>query len=473
MISGRLLLILLCVMFSGIPVSTPTAELPKARRVDGYRGIWFDLGQANDYGSKYSGGLGTYTAKHRPLALYAPKANKTFFVYGGTPAADQRSLLAMVSYYDHETHQVPKPVVVHDKTPVNDPHDNPSLSLDAEGRLWVFVSGRGRARPGFIYRSTEPYSIDGFERIAEEEFTYPQPWYVDGKGFLFMFTKYTAGRELYWKTSDASGTNWTEDKKLAGMGGHYQMSQEHKGTIATAFNMHPGSVDERTNLYYLETRDFGASWETVDGRVVETPVSDPASPALVRDYLAENLLVYVKDINFDAQDRPVLLYLTSLNHQAGPRGDPRTWTVAHWEDGAWQFHEITTSTHNYDMGSLYIQEGGLWRVIAPTEPGPHRWGAGGEVAIWRSEDEGRTWTQEHSVTQNSPRNHGYVRRPENAHPEFYAFWADGHPDTLTPSHLFFTDKTGSRVWQLPYEMTGDFATPQEVNRDDPKASSPR
>ena len=45
---------------------------------DGYRGIWFTLGQFSEYGDKYSGGLGTYTAKHVPLAVYSKEANKTF-----------------------------------------------------------------------------------------------------------------------------------------------------------------------------------------------------------------------------------------------------------------------------------------------------------------------------------------------------------------------------------------------------------
>jgi hypothetical protein len=35
-------------------------------KIDGYKGIWFSLGQFSEYGDKYSGGLGTYTAKHRP-----------------------------------------------------------------------------------------------------------------------------------------------------------------------------------------------------------------------------------------------------------------------------------------------------------------------------------------------------------------------------------------------------------------------
>ena len=80
---------------------------------DGYYGIWFTLGQfapsgdeQSPYGDKYSGGLGTYTAKHCPLAIYDDIVGKTFFVYGG--ARDEgRHLLAMIGAYDHGTHRRP------------------------------------------------------------------------------------------------------------------------------------------------------------------------------------------------------------------------------------------------------------------------------------------------------------------------------------------------------------------------------
>ena len=133
---------------------------------DGYRGIWFTLGQRTPYGDKYSGGLGTYTANHVPMAIYAKEANKTFFVYGGAKQG-KRYLLNMIAYYDHARGVVPRPTIVHDKKGVDDPHDNPSLCLDPQGHLWVFVSGRARARPGFIYRSTKPYSIEQFEMISQ------------------------------------------------------------------------------------------------------------------------------------------------------------------------------------------------------------------------------------------------------------------------------------------------------------------
>ncbi|MDT8389117.1 MAG: BNR-4 repeat-containing protein [Lentisphaeria bacterium] len=429
-------------------------------RIDGYRGIWFDLGQKSEFGSKYSGGLGTYTAKHHPLAVYAPAVEKTFFVYGGTTEKDERHLLAMAAYYDHQTGQVPKPVVVHDKRDVDDPHDNPSIQIDGKGYLWVYVSGRGHKRPGHVYRSGEPYDIESFRHVSEREFTYPQPWWIEKRGFLFLFTKYTGVRELYWSVSDAEGGNWTQDRKLAGMGGHYQVSNEKDGKVITAFNMHPkGNVDQRTNLYFVQTDDGGKTWHTAAGEIVETPLTNPDCPALVRDYRSEKRLVYMKDIGFDGKGNPVILYLTSGSHQPGPKGAPRTWTIAHWTAGDWAFREITTSTHNYDMGSLYMEPDGTWRVIGPTEPGPRKHGTGGEIAVWCSQDEGKTWKKTREVTQNSPLNHGYVRRPRNAHPDFYGFWADGDPDTISESRLYFTNQAGTQIWCLPYDMEDDVAVP--------------
>ncbi len=442
---------------------SPAVETPQPVKIDGYRGIWFDLGQRSEYGSKYSGGLGTYTAKHHPLAVYAAEVEKTFFVYGGTTRSDQRHLLAMVSYFDHRRNLVPQPTVVHDKQGVNDPHDNPSLNLDEKGHLWIFVSGRGRHRPGFKYRSRKPYDIEAFERISEEEFTYPQPWWIEGAGFLHLFTKYTAGRELYWNTSSADGRSWSEARKLAGMGGHYQMSCESRGRVMTAFNMHPGgNVDKRTNLYFLQTEDRGETWRTVDGTPVSAPLTDPNCAALVRDYRSEGRLVYLKDLGFDLEGNPVLLYLTSGSHQPGPKADPRVWTIAHWKGGQWRFHEVTRSTHNYDMGSLYLEEDGTWRIIAPTEPGPQLYGTGGEMALWVSRDEGQSWRKVRNITTGSARNHCYARRPRNAHPDFYAFWADGNPEEFSESYLYFTNRSGTPVWQLPYDMPEAEAHPSPL-----------
>ncbi|MEO6315292.1 MAG: BNR-4 repeat-containing protein, partial [Chitinophagaceae bacterium] len=243
------------------------------KRADGYKGIWFTLGQFSAYGDKYSGGLGTYTSSHVPVAIYSAKANKTFFVYGGTTAENERHLLIMLSYYDHKTKQVPRPVIVYDKAGVDDPHDNASLSIDENGFIWVFVSGRNTSRPGILLKSKTPFAIgDGFEKIKTAEMTYPQPWWYKGKGFLYLFTKYTNGRELYWSSS-SDGVHWQPDQQLAGMGGHYQVSNTWQHKTVSIFNYHPGgNVDKRTNLYLVQTTDMGKSWTTITGKVLTTPL---------------------------------------------------------------------------------------------------------------------------------------------------------------------------------------------------------
>ena len=447
---------LLAAMLPGVIAASGEAEA--MQREDGYRGIWFELGQKSEHGDKYSGGLGTYTAKHVPLAVYAPEVEKTFFVWGGT-VKGRRHLLAMVSYYDHRSGTVPRPVVVHDKQGVSDPHDDPTICLDGEGHVWVFVAGRATVRDGFKYRSREPYSIDGFDLVeVHKGMCYPQPWPVEGQGILLLLTKYTAGRELYWQTR-ADGAAWSEERKLAGFGGHYQVSWERDGRVITAFNWHKdGRPDSRSNLYFLQTDDMGQTWKTAAGQAVATPLTAVDNVALVRDYEAEGRLVYMKDINFDTDGAPVILHITSSDHRPGPQDPPRQWVTARWTGGQWEFRTVTTANHNYDMGSLYVEADGTWRIIAPTEVGPQKWGTGGEMAMWTSRDKGRTWTKVKDLTAGSERNHAYARRPVDAHPDFYAFWADGNPDRFSDSFLYFTTRRGA-VYMLPAVMEEDFARP--------------
>src|SRR5690606_38109107 len=102
---------------------------------------------------------------------------------------------------------------------------------------------------------------------TEEEMTCPQPWNTDF-GYFHFFTKYTGVRQLYFETS-ADGIHWSVDKQLAAIpvktgeqSGHYQTSNVFKGKkLGTFFNRHPqGNVDKRTDLYYVQTEDFGLTW---------------------------------------------------------------------------------------------------------------------------------------------------------------------------------------------------------------------
>ncbi len=442
---------------------------------DGYRGVWYmNQPSGDEYVYKYSGGLGTYCAKHRPFAVYRQEVDRTFFCYGGTTHDSNRQLLHMVSFYDHETGTVPRPTILLNKQ-TNDAHDNPVITIDTEGYIWIFSTSHGQTRPSYIHRSKRPYDIEQFElvpavmsQLAGDEaitnFSYMQAWHTEERGFLCFFTRYSdpAARTLFFMAS-GDGKRWSERQRLAAIeAGHYQVSAVGQRRAGSAFNYHPRKgVNWRTNLYYMETRDGGKSWCTVDGVPLEIPLTEIHNPARICDYQTKGLNVYLKDILYDAEDRPVILYVTSRGYEAGPTNDPRTWTTVRWTGSTWEIHDVLTSDNNYDTGSLWIDGQGVWNIMGPTETGPQPYNPGGEVAWWSSNDRGATWAKRQQLTRDSERNHTYVRRPENAHPGFVALWADGHGRKPSPSSLYFADARG-RVYQLPRKMESDRVVPKRV-----------
>lgn len=458
------------------PSSARAEPLPRA---EGFRGIWYANQPSKDeWRYKYSGGLATYPQQHVPIAVRAPDARRTYFVYGAASAGapGKASLLHAISFYDHDTGTVARPRILLDKK-TDDAHDNPVLALGGDGRLFVFSNSHGTARPSCVHRSLRPHDIDEFELVLETNFSYGQPWRTPDRGFVFLHTRYARGRGLHWATSP-DGIEWSEPKPLAMFGqGHYQISRmavhgEAAGRVATAFDFHPdpGGLNARTNLYYLQTDDAGATWTGADGARVEVPAdSDDAPALLVHDYRSEGLLVYLKDMQLDSRGRPVILYLTSRGHASGPAGDPRQWRTARLGDAGWEIRDFALSDHNYDHGSLFLDDDTHWRVLAPTDPGPQSYNPGGEVVLWRTRDAGATWDRVRDVTRDSPRNHTYVRgvagdTPETAarFADFAAIWADGDTREPSESFLYLCDRDGENPRRLPATMEGDFAAPEPV-----------
>ena len=451
---------LLTALASAASAAKPPADSPLIlKKADGYRGIWYsNQKQGDEYVYKYSGGLGTYCAKHRPFAVYCKEVDKTFFCYGGTVEGN-KTLLHMVSYYDHKTGQVPRPTILLDKH-TTDAHDNPVIAVDDKGYIWIFSSSHGTGRPSYISVSKKPYDVDDFERVLVTNFSYTQPYYIPGQGFFFPHTIYRGGRCLY-QMSSRDGRTWTEPQLRAKIEqGHYEVTWRHGKKVGSAFNFHPKpkGLNWRTNLYYIQTEDLGKTWRNAQGQPIKLPITEVNNPALVHDYQAEKLNVYMKDVAFDAEGRPVILFLTSGGWQSGPVNDPRTWRTARWTGTEWEIRGTITSDNNYDSGSLYVESDGLWRIIGPTEKGPQPYNTGGEVAMWTSPDQGATWKKVKQLTTGSKYNHGYCRKPVDAHPDFYAIWADGHGRKPSDSRLYFCDREGN-VHMLPVKMDGEFAKP--------------
>ena len=254
------------------------------------------------------------------------------------------------------------------------------------------------------------------------------------------------------------GIKWERVSQIANIEeGHYQVSAATATKAATAFNYHPTAfqgnkkrkgLNWRTNLYYLETTDMGKTWQSIDGQQCQLPVTEKTGPALIHDFESEGLLVYLKDLVLAADGTPHILYLTAKGYQPGPTSGSRDWHLARWNGKTWDRHHITSSDNNYDMGSLYLESNGDLTLIAPTSVGPQAGNPGGEVIMWHSKNNGKSWRKHKQLTQNSPYNHTYVRRPVNAHNDFYAFWADGDARQPSPSRLYFSNSDGD-VLQMP------------------------
>jgi hypothetical protein len=443
---------------------------------NGYRGIWYFIGHiGGEYQYKYAGGLGTYCVNIYPFSVYVPEVHKTFFCFGGTDP-DRKTLYHEVGYYDHRTGEVSRPTIVLDKH-TGDAHDNPAIQVDKRGYIWLFSNAHGAGRPAFIHRSVKPYDITRFENVHPTKmkdgkevplnnFSYAQIYYDKDQGFLAVFTHYTvqslpSGRKAcrvaaYMRSAD--GVHWSEWHDLANIQqGHYQNSTQHGQKVATVFNYHPdrkqgAGLDYRTNLYYLQTDDFGKSWTTVTGAPAKLPLTTIKNDALVHDYASEGLKVYINDVNFDAKGNPVILYETTKGWEPGPQNGPRQWYTAHWTGSEWSIIPVTTSDNNYDMGSLYVESDGIWRIIAPTAPGPQAYNTGGSIVMWTSTDEGRHWLKVKDLTAGCVLNQSFPRRPVDANPEFYAFWADGNGRKPSESNFYFCNKAG-KVFMLPRMMS--------------------
>lgn len=440
------------------------------KKANGFKGIWYMNQPSNDeYVYKYSGGLGTYPANHRPFAIYSADAKKTFFCFGGTDEANT-TLYHNVSYYDHKTGRLANPTILLDKK-TTDAHDNPVISLDDKGYIWIFSTSHGTSRPSYISKSKKPYDIKKFNLIPATEidsgqqtkafnnFSYFQVYHLRDKGFIALFTKYNnKGQRVIGFNTSADGIDWNQWQVLAHIEeGHYQISAEQNGKIGVAFDYHPKGkgLNYRTNLYYLETSDFGKTWKTALGETVNLPLTDKQNPALVNDYAVDKLNSYLLDINFDASGKPLILTITSKGYEAGPQNAPRNWTLSHFIDGQWVNHIVTQSDSNYDMGSIYPENDGSISIIGPTQKGPQAFNPGGEIARWTSKDEGKTWSLAKQLTKNSEMNHSYVRRPLHAQADFYGIWADGNARKPSISHIYYLNEDGE-VFQLPRESKKKF-----------------
>jgi hypothetical protein len=425
-----------------------TSSQPSTRpsAAPGFQGIWYrHEPRADDTEPALAGGLATFSMHHVPMAVYSERARKTFFTYGGAAGSpENRRLQVCIAAYDHASGLVTRPHVLLERTPP-DPHGNAALSIDDQGYLWVFVPGVSADQRGAVFKSVQPNSLAEFLRISEMALIDPQPWFLEGKGFLLLHVRSgEKGREICFSTSP-DGAKWSEPAALTpALRGCRAVSWRQKGKVGLVFNHHADIESPGGNPCYIESSDGGRTWTTAQREKVDLPLKIEDSPALVFDYATARQAVALKDLNFDAQGNPSVLLLMSRGPMSPASGGPFVWMVARWVTRGWRVTGLIESDDLMDSGCLHIETRNSWRLIGPTV----------------SDDFGRAWNRT-DLTHNSDFNHNYVRRPLDAQTEFYAFWADGAVRRPSESLLYFTSRDG-KVFRLPTRMTLESARPELV-----------
>jgi hypothetical protein len=433
------------------------AQTRPASMPEGFRGFWYAATAPAEAACR--GGMSTAGPQNAPMALYSDRARKTYFAFTRATEDGNPTLQLAVAGFDHQSGLVTRPAIVVERTPA-DPRANPAISIDAQGYLWIFAPPARPDQRADVLRSRKALDVSGFERMAQFPFTAPQAWFIEGKGFVLLFSRQQDDRhQVCWSTS-ADGSQWSEPKVLAAIdAGCDAVSGRFRGKIGVGLTCRPTGGGPSTGLYYLETADAGQTWTTARREKIEVPLTARGGPALVFDYASTGQVVSLKDINSDAFGNPTILYQVSRGGLAGTKG-PYAWTTARWLARGWRVGTILESDSLCDSGCLHIENRSDWRFIATTSPGPEADAPGGEVISWFSDDFGRAWNRT-NLTRDSHYNHNGLRRPLDAQPEFDTFWCDGAIRRPSASRLYFSTRAG-KVYRLPDKMSEATARPELI-----------
>ena len=309
-IVGTLLMLSLTSCSKGSSWESPEYN-PSVTRIDSTQSSWYELNQYFEGVSKYSGPMGTYTAKHIPVAVKCELGRWATY-------SNNRDGNLSIYAVNLETQQSN---LVHIEQGTIDPHQNAAIQCGG-GKLWLAVSARGYKRTGYLYSSD-----NGVDWVLESTGfrSYPQLHWLNDK-LLFLYTRYkieptennNVSRKLYSGCNDLPILNDSIQ--------HYMMSFVDKGRVHIVYNDLIGGADYRTNLNYKYSDDEGCTW------------SD-------EERWHEGDFVYLKDFRISSGKPYALVTISdSSDPNTGNREVVMISSDRHWVRG--------NTNHNYTTGSI-------------------------------------------------------------------------------------------------------------------------
>ena len=399
-----------------------------------HRGVWYACGIPNalpGHGHVYSGPMATYCAWHRPMAIYCPEPDRTFWVYGNAENAPT------ITCFDHATGEFAAPVVL-GSNPDGDAHRNPTLLIDEAGYLNVFFGAHND--PSRVVRSLRPYEIASWREMPDLPGplgSYPQAWQAM-PGEMNVLLRHSPG----WRCmiSRDGGESWDQPIDVVSFAEDEGWSISVYGLSVAAEGPHPrrmhfawsklggGTPEEvatkhlwarRYNVYYACSDDGGRTWQRSDGTPCVLPITEDNAELL---YDCGTRGVWLKDIQVDSRGNPYILFLDAEVETFRAR-----WMVLRFDGAKWKLSQVAESDHMYDDGALVIiadDDIRIWGPTAPVQPSED----GGEIEEWQSTDSGDNWTRNRALTQGSRYSHNNVKQVWNHRAgkgDLRVFWSYG------------------------------------------------
>ena len=312
-------LMALCVVFYFISASALAQAIAITARL--HEASWYSLPNWEHNGvPKYSGPMGTYTAKHIPIAIQ--DSGVDYYVFSENSTGNLKIFVA---------DSLGNKTLVHQTDGVIDPHDNAVINI-RDGYLYIVVAARSNRREGIVYRADEKHSIASFTKVSEGWYAYPQLWPT-----ALLYTDYTEQniRELWVKSRYCN-------KKLV-EGGHYSVSFDDGEYLHLAYNYHTDdNLDRRQHIFYMRSKD-GCNWETSGSEPLSLPLHGYSSQTLVYD--SDSTYEYMKDIAvIDGEVNILTVNSSSFYPDEGVR-------YAYNTDLYGNRTAITETGHNYNTGA--------------------------------------------------------------------------------------------------------------------------
>ena len=368
----------------------------------------------------YGGPHATYCSWTRPMAIYAPEVDKTFFAFGN--AENHPTVCA----YDHRRNAL-EPAVTVGRNPDGDAHKNPHLLIDEQGYLYAFY--RAHCTPTHLAKSLRPLDISAWQPMGVvcEQSSYPQPWQLR-QGEISVFYRsgstHNAGESVV--RSRDGGRTWTKPQLIAQSppkNGLYALTIAPGGPwprkIHMAWSVTRGDWWQRYHVFYASSDDGGVTWRRSDGRPYQLPITEADAEMVFRSDVPDRG-VWLQDMQLDASGRLYVLFVDghTLTYDCA-------WRVATLADGRWSVHRLTGCDHMYDHGALVVLAENDLRAYLPSTPS-QAFQDGGQIVERQSLDRGVTWKTVRQVTASEKYSHNHVKTVYNQrHGDFRVFWSYG------------------------------------------------